>query len=170
MVWKIGSVFALIGLLLLADPINAYAYDIYDSGNISTTYIEIFEDVLNSVPVSSDYVFFRSGQYTYTMVVGDFEYNNKVFSGEKYTEYTLTTSSSGYTQNTHHYNVAEGQNLNLNASNYLIYSNLGNYPTLIERGSSYDFTLLYAFVIFGLACCVRPIFQFVLRRSSGTRN
>ena len=82
-----------LGLLLVATPSRAYAYDIYDSGNISNTYTEIFKDIIEGLPSNDDYVYFRSGQYTYTLLVGDFEYNNKKFTGEEYTDYTITTNN-----------------------------------------------------------------------------
>ena len=132
----------LMGALLVASPMQALAIDnIYTEGNISSTYTSIMEDVLQSTEISDDYVYFRSGQYTYTLITGDLDLNGSVFTGLEVDRYTITTSTGNYNQ-TYTYSHSTDTNFSLNAQNYLVYSNLGYYPTLIERSAIYEYSTI----------------------------
>lgn len=160
---RLIMILSLAAALVLAVPSSAFAHDIYTDGNISSTYTTIFQD-LNLSPFD-DYVYFRSGQYEYTLIVGDIELNGSRFSSsEIVTNYTINTQSgTGYGNNIYKYTVTEENGFDLNASNYLVYSNLGSYPQLTERGESYE--LLTAFLLclaLGLYV-LRSVFWFCLR-------
>lgn len=167
MVWRKVSkaVFTVALLFALALPMaaRANAATVYD-GNISTTYITIFRDIATNLGIGDDYVFFRSGQYEYQMYSGKLKYSNGSFTGSNLTIYTIDTNTGSYGNNSYNYTITTGS-LTLSPGNALIYSNLGQYPDLIERSVSFEFaTLLLLFI--GLCCyLLRSIFNFSLRSS-----
>lgn len=124
------------------------------------TYSAIAAKMLLKVGPFSDYVFWRSGQYVYTLAVGDLELNGTTFSSsEDVTLYTfqLDTGYSGtYTLS------SRSDTLTLSAGSYIVFSNLGYYPLL-----DYDsFGLAHLCFLVAVACgllAIRPIFGFVLR-------
>lgn len=145
---------------LAALPLAASAATVYE-GNISTTYITIFRDIASKLPITSDYVFFRSSQYDYTLVAGDLTYNGSMFSGEDLTQYILKTNSNY--NSTYEYGTAQIDTFSLAPGSALVYSNLGSYPDLYDRS---DYTLVGIF--FAIALCfvcylLRSIFAFNLR-------
>lgn len=122
---------------LLGEDVSTYAlYSIYD-GSISSSYVTYFKDILAGVPFNKNYVAFRSGQYTYTMVVGELEYNGNsltlIGDGKEY----IFTTSSGYNSYPT-YNVYDITSFSLSLGDYLVYSDLGDYPQLMERGEKYE--------------------------------
>lgn len=142
---------------------------VYTEGNISSTYRDIFEDVLDNINVKfDDYVFYRSGQYSYTLVVGDLEYANKNFRADEYTCYVISYSNSGYSSSTYTYTTSSGADFSLDVGNYVVYSNLGHYPNLIERDTYYGYATLYIIIVIGLCVVIRGIFKFTYRTRGGT--
>lgn len=116
---------------------QAATHNVYNEGNMNTTYITYFKDILSGSGFSDNYVAFRSGQYEYTMIVGKLEYNNGVISlSEKGKQYVFNQTGNYYA--THNYEVSEISNFSINTGNYIIYSDVGNYPQLIERGAKYE--------------------------------
>ena len=145
---------------LAALPLAASAATVYE-GTISTTYITIFRDIASKLPFTSDYVFFRSGQYEYILVAGDLEYSGSMFSGSDLTQYILTTN--GNYNNNYEFGTVSLNTFNLAPGSALVYSNLGSFPDLYDRS---DYTLVGIFFAIALCfCCylIRPIFDFVMR-------
>lgn len=158
---------ALMLAVIVAQPLTASAVSPYE-GNISTTYITIFRDIATKIPLNADYVFFRSGQYDYTMVVGDFDdTGNAITSGSEVTIYTISTNS-GY-NSIYDYSVSIQTGYTITPGSALIYSNLGNYPDLIERNDNYALATLLLLLV-GICCYLcRSIFGFCLRFRSESR-
>lgn len=157
MVWQVKRLAVLVYVLALIFAIGVTAqaatHQVYENGSLSTTYITYFKDILSGVEFNANYVAFRSGQYSYTMVVGDIEYENGVFllvgDGK---EYEFSTTSSGYNSQYNYY-VNDITEFSVNAGNSIIYSDVGNYPQLIERGAKYEmFTAVLLCVV--LVCIV----------------
>lgn len=164
MVRKVGAICLLIGCLLFASPMQALAYSVYEDGNISSTYTTIFRDILEDTNIFEDYVFFRSGQYEYTMIVGDITLSGTSFSAADFTEYVISYTSGSYGSTSNYsYTTSTGTNFSLSVSDNLVYSNLGHYPKLIERGVYYEFASLVTLCIIGMCMLMRPMFQFVCR-------
>lgn len=116
---------------------QAATHTIYTDGNMNTTYVTYFKDILSGSKFSDNYVAFRSGQYEYTMVTGQLKKENGVISlVGKGKEYVF--SQSGQYNSQYYYEVAEINNFSVNSNNYIIYSDVGNYPELIERGAKYE--------------------------------
>lgn len=136
---------------------NAETHTVYDNGSLSTTYITYFKDILSGTDLKDNYVAFRSGQYSYTMVVGELENNNGVISliGEG-KEYIFSTTGSYNSQYT--YDVNTINNFSLNTGNYIIYSDVGDFPELIERGAKYEILTTVIICICCLCIVINRIF------------
>lgn len=160
---KIIACVAVCLLLTCGASATANAASIYD-GSISTTYV----DYASKVPLSlgDEYVFFRDSQYGYTLVAGDLVYENGNFSlngsGKQYNFDAVTTGSYGsvtyYT-----YTTSDISTFTLSTNNRLVYSSLGDYPTLYERGVVYEEITLLILCIGFVAYIVRSLFSFLLR-------
>ena len=157
MVWKV-RVFVAILLLLCATGTVAQAatYDVYE-GNPSNTYIQYFKDILSGLPLNENYIVFRSGQNSYVMVTGDIVQNNGLFTSDKECNvYTIETTANynGY----YSYNIDTIDSLYVNVGDKIVYSDVGVYPQLEERGAKYEIltTILLVAVCVGYVC--RSIF------------
>lgn len=149
----------LVALALLVATCNgahAATYTVYD-GNPSNTYIQYFKDTLTKIPLGDHYVAFRSGQYSYTMVVGDIAFNNGVFSStDTCAVFTIESDNSynGY----YSYSQSDIANFQLNAGDKILYSDLGHYPDLEERGQKYEILTTILIVVVCVGYVVRCIF------------
>lgn len=146
----------------------ALSVDAYQ-GTINTTYLTFFKDIVSGISIFDDYVFYRSGNSDYCMVVGDIELNGTTFEllGEG-KQYEISQVNGGAGTNSYYsLSVSAVSDLSIRARDYLVYSNLGHYPRLEERGVVYEFAMLTAFIIFCACCLVRPISNFVLRFRNG---
>lgn len=150
-------------VILLSDDdmVELYAVNgqIYD-GNISTSNLTYFRDIVAGLGINDNYVLWRSGQYTYTMVAGDLEFDG-VFEMSKGREYVLNTNT-GY-NSYYTYEVHNITDFSLDPENALVYSNIGNYPHLEERGVQYEFATLLCVIIISICILVNNIFKYVLR-------
>lgn len=144
-------------------PMTAQAYSVYADGLPSSTYTDLFADVLNNCSSNADYVFFRGGQYEYYMAVGDLTYLSGSFRGSNVTVYKLQTYSS-YSSSNYTFTSSTVSSFSLSSDNRVVYSNLGAFPNFIERNETYEYTTLYILVVVCLCLLVRPIFSFTLRK------
>lgn len=148
--------------LVMAMPSRASAAEPYE-GNISTTYITIFRDIATNLGLDDDYVFYRSGQYEYQMVVGQLDYTGSLISADGSVKIYRITTNSGYSSD-YVYTITTANSFSLTPGNALIYTNLGEYPDLIERSVDFEFATL-ALLFIGLCCyLLRSILGFCLRR------
>lgn len=145
---------------VLCTPTFAATHNVYTEGNISTTYVQYFKDILSGCDVNDDYIAFRSGQYSYILVVGDLEYQNgQVTLNDTGTIYTFT--QSGNYNSSYSYTVNDINNFSVTTGNSIIYSNVGQFPHLIERGVHIEtFTLV---LLCGM--CVFVIIDRIFRHS-----
>lgn len=115
---------------------QAATHTIYD-GNMSSTYVTYFRDIVSGIGFTDNYIAFRSGQYEYTMVVGKLEYDGVTFSltgsGKEYTIVYNSQYSSTY-----QYRCTDISNFSVDVGNRILYSDVGNYPQLVERGAKYE--------------------------------
>lgn len=153
----------------MVQPFTASAYSIYTDGNISTTYVTYFRDISNKIPSGSDYVFFRAGQNEYVMVVGNLKLSSgKITSTGSVKVYSIYTS--GNYNSTYNYSETTESSFSLSVGSSLIYSNLGNYPNLIERNDVYAFSALILLGV-GVGCyLLRSVFSFSLRSRHGNNG
>lgn len=133
------SILACAIALIFAFGMTAHGatHNVYQEGNPSTTYIQYFRDIVSGIGFNDNYVAFRSGQYTYTMCVGDLEYNNGVISlsGEGGI-YTFT--QTGNYNSMYSLDYEEISSFSVSADGYIVYSDLGHFPQLVERGAKYE--------------------------------
>ena len=137
---------------------HAATHNVYDSGNLSTTYVTYFKDILSGQSILSDYVAFRSGQNSYTLVVGDIDYNSGSFNASNVTSFEFSTESSGY-NSYYNYYVTDLTSFSLDVENQIIYSNLGSFPQLIERGANFEVLNTVLISIFMLCIVVNRVFR-----------
>lgn len=122
--------------------------EIYE-GSISSGALTAFEGVVSRSPMS-DYVAFRSGQFSYVLAVGDLDLSSGVITGtaDLYTYYSYGGDYS-WTQTSGALDLTLGDNL--------VYSNLGSYPIL---GGDVNATLLlFAFCVFCFTMLTNGIFK-----------
>lgn len=169
MVWAIGRFKYLVVCLLAAisllgvNAAQAFALEVYPDGGIGTTYTTYFQDILDKYPIPPDYVYFRSGQYQYALVVSDeLDFSDGVFSADTY-DYYLISSSSNYGSGYLTLYKNPGSALSLDVGDKLVYSSLGDFPSLIERGSYYDYAITLVLVVGGCCVLLRSLFTFVYR-------
>lgn len=140
MVWKIIRNCVICVALVCAFCTTAHAatHEVYDEGQISSTYVTYFRDIVSGIGFNDNYVAFRSGQYSYTMVVGDLEYNDGLFSlKENGKEYVFSANNTGYNSQ-YNYNVNNITNFSVAVGDNIIYSDLGEFPQLVDRGAKIE--------------------------------
>lgn len=163
---KIIACMAVCLLLACSASATANAASIFD-GSISSTYVEYASHI--PIGIGDEYVFFRDSQNGYTLVSGDLVFNNGVFSlqgeGKQYNFNAVTSGSYGsvtyYT-----FDTSDITSFNLSVNNRLVYSSLGEYPTLHERGIMYEEITLLMLCIGFVAYLVHSLFAFLLRNRS----
>lgn len=133
----------------------------YD-GTLSSTYVDLGRDCLWGLHWFDDYVYWRSGQYTYSFAYGDISFSNGVFSSSSCTILTINapTSYSGALTVT-----SSSDSLSLNTGGKLVYSNLGDFPALDSRKYIYDEVMYIAVVALGVHV-LGSASSFVLRDSA----
>lgn len=159
MVRKVSVIVAVAVMLLNAFCVGASAatYNPYE-GTISTTYLTYARDVLPNMKLGDHYVFLRSGQNEYTMITGDVVYTNGRFSNiDPVTVYTWSTDGSYNSY--YRYNVAIVSDIDVNPSDKIIYSDLGNFHQLEERGQRYEILATILFAVFMLSAFIRGLFN-----------
>lgn len=162
MVWKRLVIICLCLAIAIAMPGKALGYSVYNEGTMSTTYITYFKDIVAGIKPNDKYVAYRSGQYSYTLAVGDLSISGTTISSVDNVILYVYEYGSGY-NTTYYYNVSTVTDFNLNVSNYIVYSNLGNYPLLEERGVLYEYATLFVICIIGICMFIRSIFSFTYR-------
>lgn len=107
--------------------------DYVPSYGIGTSNIEIFRGVVYSLPYGQHYVYFRTDQYNYRLAYSrDLELNGSTFTG---TDVTLVTYNTHYTSGGQPtFTYSHQRSFNLSAGSYLVYTDLGYYPALTDRG------------------------------------
>lgn len=174
MVWsRLRSVclavcFVLVLCVAMTGQAHAISYTPYNQGNIGSTQLAIFRDIVGNLPINDSYVAFRSGQYDYKLVAGELKADSSSImckdTGTTVKVYTINTDNNNY-NSTYDYTVTTQQNFKLTTGNLLVYSNLGDYPSLEERSVSYAFVTMLCVCVIGLCAIIRPLFNFVLRLS-----
>lgn len=159
MVRKVSALACVLALIFaFGMTAQAAEYTPYD-GNPSTTYITYFKDIVSGIGFKDNYVAFRNGQNEYIMIVGQLEYNNGVFTlvgqGESYRMYQEGTYNSNYVYE-YNDNIT---NVSVRTNNRLIYSDIGNYPQLVERGAKYEILTAVLVCIALLGVVIGRIFR-----------
>lgn len=148
----------LVLITALCGTTQAATHSVYENGSLGTTYITYFKDILSGAKFDDNYVAFRSGQYEYIMVVGELKNENGVITlvgdGKQYRYYT---GNSNYNSQ-YYYDVSTLNNFSLNTNNSILYSDVGDFPELIERGAKYEMLNTLLICIFMLSFVIYRIF------------
>lgn len=131
------------------DGIEPYASIAEDYG-VGTSNTAIFGPVASKLPYGTNYVYWRNSQYQYCFAYSaDLQLSGTTFSAPDAVVVTYTTSTGYNSQAT--FTTASESNFILNAGNYLVWSDLGDYPILYERGEvDYAKTACIILCSFGL--------------------
>lgn len=160
MVWpRLNKLILALGLVVaigVSMATQAHAYQVYD-GTPNTSVNTYFGDILAKQGISDDYVFWRNESTEYLMAVGDLKLTGTVFTGDKVHIYRLVTSSNlGTTYRL--YDAGEVTAFRLDVQNFLIYSNLGFYPTFTDGGDSIEYATLFVICACALCCIIGRVF------------
>lgn len=136
-------------------PQTASYGSISDSYGVGTSYTAIFAGVARKLPFGVNYVYWREGPYEYCFAYGaDLDFSGTTFRADYVDVITYNTNSSYNEQAT--FTVSSEYGFSLSAGNYLVWSNLGHYPTLEDGRDIIAETTLFVLVGFG-------IFYFIIR-------
>lgn len=136
---------------------QAMAYTAYD-GTPSSTYIAYFRDMLSKFSASYDYVVFRNTQYEYMLVVGDLaEIGGRIQSAGAVDICEISTNN-GYNAS-YSLQFRSEESFVLDPGDEIIYSNLGLYPSLEERGDVVDYATYFLLAVIAVCCLFRGIFE-----------
>lgn len=105
-----------------------------------------------------DYVFWRAGQYSYCLAVGDLEFSSS-FVGSDVDLYTFQLDTGYSGTYTLRHSVVD---LNLSPSDYIVYSNLGHYP-VIDSAYVHTYVLVFCSCVALCMYCLRSVWSFLLR-------
>lgn len=137
MVRKVKILLAIVVLCCaLGTTAHAASFTPYE-GTPSNTYIQYFRDIVSGIGFNEHYVALRSGQYEYVLAVGDIQYGNDIFTSADVVGLYTITLSSGYNSSTT-YSFNEVDSLYVSTNDQIVYSDLGHYPQLVERGAKYE--------------------------------
>ena len=104
------------------------AEDVNDTYGVGTSNISIFGPVASKLPYGTHYVYWRDSQYVYKLAYSDeMSFDGSEFVAETATVITYTTSTGYNSQAT--YVVGSDTDFSLDPADYLVWSDLGDYPT-----------------------------------------
>ena len=115
--------------------------------NLGTTNLAIFEGLVEKVPFGQHYVYWRDSEYRYCFAVGPLTVSGTNFSStEPVTVYSYeriySSGNSYYT-----WSVSTDDSFSLSCGSRLVYSDIGNYPTIAGKEvSRYDAVTAYCAV------------------------
>ena len=115
--------------------------------NLGTNNLTIFEGVVEKVPFGQHYVYWRDSEYRYCLAVGPLTVSGSTFSSsEPVTVYSYERHySSGDSYYT--WSVSTDASFSLSCGSRLVYSDIGNYPTIAGKEvSQYDAVTAYCAV------------------------
>lgn len=158
--WSVVASVILALLLTIGAAGQAHADTVYDEGTISTTYLEYARGVVSGKMPGDSYVFFRGGQYNYTLIVSDnLKHEDGQFVADTFTRYTWTVNSGYNTVPT--YEVIDDSSFSLSVGSTMVYSNLGDYPSLEDGGVIYGQITAFLVAVFVLCGFIRSLFTAV---------
>lgn len=139
----------------------ADSYSVYD-GTPSSTYVNYLAACMENK--SDNYVIWRSGQYEYKLAFGsDLRVADGVFTGSVD---LVTLSSSSLYNSTYQMFFSSDSSFTLsNSHDYIIFSNLENYPDICGGVKSYEIqTIIVALAVPFAFALIYLLFRCVCRR------
>lgn len=119
--------------VMLLSLISAGAAEVSSEYGVGTSNTTIFAGVVEKLPFGTHYVYWRESQYVYALAYSEtLAFDGASFSGEDVTIVEYDTGG-GY-QSPATISSYDESDFELYPEDYLVYSDLGHYPDLIERG------------------------------------
>ena len=119
--------------VMLLSLISVGAAEISSEYGVGTSNTAIFAGMVEKLPFGTHYVYWRESQYVYAFAYAEtLAYDGASFSGEDVTIVEYNTGG-GYQSPPTILDYVESD-FELYPEDYLVYSDLGFYPDLIERG------------------------------------
>lgn len=116
---------------------------------VGTSNSAIFAGLARKLPYGVNYVYWREGRYTYVFAYGrDLELVGTTFRADSVDIVTYNTNS-GYDRQASYVHSSES-NFSLSANDFLVWSNLGHYPTLEDGRDTVAQTTLFVVVGYGI--------------------
>lgn len=116
---------------------------------VGTSNTAIFAGLARKLPYGVNYVYWREDRYNYVFAYGrDLELVGTTFRASSVDTVTYNTNS-GYDRQASYVHGSES-NFSLSAHDYLVWSNLGHYPTLEDGRDTLAETTLFVLVGYGL--------------------
>lgn len=116
---------------------------------VGTSNTAIFSGLARKLPFGVNYVYWRAGQYEYVFAYGrDLELSGTTFRANRIDTVTYNTRP-GYDRQASFVHGSE-RNFSLSANDYLVWSNLGHYPTLEDGRDILAETTLFVLVGYGI--------------------
>lgn len=144
--------------IAVAMPTQAQASAVYSDEIIPEAALDFFRSVLNGLDLDVKYVAFCSGSGTYTLAVGDLVLDE---------DGRFTGIADLYSYSGAGYQVS-AEALDLDPEGHLVFSNLGSYPVLSEKGNLYEYSTLFLLCVVAVDMLIRSIFSFSYRNRNGT--
>lgn len=118
-----------------------------DNYGVGTSNTAIFAGVARKLPFGVNYVYWRASRYEFAFAYGsDLKLNGTTFTADNVNVITYNTNTEP--QST--FTLSTQSNFSLSANNYMVWSNLGHYPSLDDGGDIYAKTTLAVLVGFGV--------------------
>lgn len=116
---------------------------------VGTSNTAIFAGLARKLPYGVNYVYWREGRNTYVFAYGrDLELVGTTFRADSVDTVTYDTNS-GYDRQASFVHSSQS-NFSLSANDYLVWSNLGHYPTLEDGRDTVAQTTLFVIVGYGI--------------------
>lgn len=116
---------------------------------VGTSNTAIFAGLARKLPYGVNYVYWREGKSTYVFAYGrDLELVGTTFRASRVDTVTYDTNS-GYDRQASYVHGSQS-NFSLSANDYLVWSNLGHYPTLEDGRDTVAQTTLFVVVGYGI--------------------
>lgn len=106
------------------------------SYGVGTSNLELFRGVVQKLPYGDHYVYYRESQFDYVLAHSpNLEFVGGSFQSPDiiYVRYNTYYTSGGQPT----YRITSGSNFSLSPSSYLVYSDLGDYPSLVGKDVYY---------------------------------
>ena len=118
---------ALMGVLTLS-----VSAETVENGTVNSTALNYFTGIVNKLPTNSDYVIYRTGDYTAAMVYGfDFDLSGNVISAAECTKVVYDTRSGYGSSYVPTVTVSDLSSFSLTtSSSSIIYSTVGSWSTV----------------------------------------
>lgn len=121
-----------------------------EDGTLNSTALNYFTGVVDKLPANTDYVIYKSGDYTTSLIYGELNLDSNVFSAGDCVQLVYNQRGKQYGNNQYYPTFTEtslsGFQLSVTSSS-ILYSNLGNYSALGETQKD-TFTYILWSVIF----------------------